>query len=87
MSQALTDAPVEALIAELRGRGLRLRAQDGQLAVSGPPGALTSDLRALLLKVGRTASLSACHLQGDSVTGDRYRGGAGQAARLNHWRD
>ncbi len=50
MTAALTQAPIEALIAALRERGIRLRARDGgQLAVTAPDGALTAELRALLL--------------------------------------
>ncbi|WP_158929672.1 non-ribosomal peptide synthetase [Acidisphaera sp. S103] len=49
MSDARIGSSLDGLIAALRERGLRIRAQNGQLAVSGPQGALTADLRAQLV--------------------------------------
>jgi amino acid adenylation domain-containing protein len=48
MSDDLMTGPVEALVGVLRGRGLRVQARAGQLAISGPAGALDEPLRGVL---------------------------------------
>ncbi|CAH0301767.1 non-ribosomal peptide synthetase [Roseomonas sp. CECT 9278] len=77
MTATLAQAPIEAVLAALRDRGIRLRAREGQLAVTAPDGALTPDLRALLLArkpellafldaaVQATAGIGRCAPEGD----------------------
>jgi hypothetical protein len=49
MSSSVEQAmPIEHLLRELRAQDIQLRAEGGDLRVSAPPGALTSDLREAL---------------------------------------